>query len=109
MKSSDSTFYNLADVKIMPRTLQSDYDAGCASDGTGYKVTFVTIPASDGAATVTIKAVQTGTGLTGSTSFTLRRDTCKTQAPTLGNLPNASLRRLNYQLCRVALLSYSQR
>ncbi len=92
-QSTNSTFYSANNVKFNQCTEQAgDFAAGCANDGTGYKVSFAGVPQSDGETTITLRAVETSTGLTGYTSFTLRRDTTgKVNPPIIGNLPNQAV------------------
>ena len=85
------TFYSSSNVMVSQCTSQLDFDAGCASDGTGYKVVFSAMPAGDGFTTVTIKAKSNGSILFGYTSFTLRRDASGTNPPSISNLPNRTL------------------
>jgi hypothetical protein len=39
-QSTNSDWYPSSRVHVSPCTTQPDYDAGCADDGTGYKLTF---------------------------------------------------------------------
>lgn len=92
--SSDETIYSAQNVTFAACTQAAgDFDAGCASDGTGYKVSFPTLPTKDGVTTITLRAKQNVTaGLTGWTSFTLQRDTSSiANPPILQGLPSEAI------------------
>lgn len=89
-----SNFYDANNVEVSPCSAAGgDFAAGCASDGTGYKVEFMANPTSDGVATILIKAKEIGSGgKTGLTSFTIRREqNGDDNPPVIQALPNRVL------------------
>lgn len=90
--SSNPAFYAASAVTVSACS-GSDFNAGCAMGGTGYKVTFTAIPTSNDSTTITIQEKEIGTNLRGYTSFTLQRDntTGTVNPPTIGTLPNQAI------------------
>jgi hypothetical protein len=89
-----SNFYDANNVEVSPCSAAGgDFAAGCASDGTGYKVEFMANPTRDGVATILIKAKEIGSGgKTGLTSFTIRREqNGDDNPPVIQALPNRVL------------------
>lgn len=89
-QSTISTFYSATNVTVNPCIIGGD--AGCAQDGTGYKVFFNVNPVTPGTTTIRIRAQDNGTGaLSGYTSFTLRLDSSGSNPPSIGSLPNQAI------------------
>ena len=90
VQSTNTSFYSASSVMASACT---GLDLGCAQDGTGWKVTFIGNPTSDGVTTIIIRANENGMGgKVGSTSFTLRRDSIGgNNPPTIQNLPNRAV------------------
>ncbi len=91
-QSTNSMWYSAQNVAVSACD-QADFDAGCADDLTGYKVTFSNTPATPGYAAIRLGAQDTGSpALTSYTSFTLRVDAMGTiNPPSIGALPNRVL------------------
>ena len=92
-QSTNSNWYPASSVHVSPCTTQPDYDAGCADDGTGYKLTFDDPLNDHDGTTITIRAVESGMGgKIGYSSFTLRKDSTGGSYPaSISNLPNRAV------------------
>jgi hypothetical protein len=84
-QSSNTSF--IANPAVSP--CQTGSDADCLASGNDYKIEFAS-PAHDAdGATILVKAKNLTTNLTGTTSFTLRRDAVGAKNhPVIANLPN---------------------